>query len=121
RVRAQLRRACGELKEDSSAQMTWGYLFIDLDRYQAFVDDEDACLTRREFDLLVYLAKRAGKVVTRKQLLHDVWGYKYYGDVRTVDVTIRRLREKIERDPSNPCLIITRRGVGYIFVSDEES
>ncbi len=120
RVRAQLRRSHGELEEGHEPAMKWGYLSIDLDRYQAFVDDEDACLTRREFDLLVYLAKRVGKVVTRKQLLQDVWGYKYYGDVRTVDVTIRRLREKIERDPSSPSLIITRRGVGYIFAADEQ-
>ncbi len=120
RVRAQLRRSCGELTAGQDSQMTWGYLCIDLDRYQAFVDSEDAGLTRREFDLLVYLAERLGKVITRKQLLQDVWGYKYYGDVRTVDVTIRRLREKIERDPSNPSLIITRRGVGYIFAADED-
>ncbi|GAB7388522.1 cell wall metabolism DNA-binding response regulator WalR [Bacillaceae bacterium] len=70
-------------------------------------------LTQREFQLLLYLAKHCGQVLTREHLLQSVWGYDYFGDVRTVDVTIRRLREKIEDDPSDPAYIITRRGLGY--------
>lgn len=119
RVRAQLRRAEGDFGGQNSTY-TCGSLTVDMDRYQAYLDGEDAGLTRREFELLAYLAERQGKVVTRKQLLHDVWGYQYYGDVRTVDVTIRRLREKVEKDPSDPSIIVTRRGVGYLFVGEQE-
>ncbi len=117
RVRAQLRRYNDQVASPVSNVLECGYLTIDMDRYQAFVHDEDAGLTRREFELLAYLAQREGKVVTRKQLLEEVWGYQYYGDVRTVDVTVRRLREKVEADPSSPSMIVTRRGVGYIFVT----
>ncbi|MFP4200792.1 MAG: response regulator [Bacillota bacterium] len=121
RVRAHLRRASGS--GDSRHEggiMDYGRLRIDTNLYQAYVDGEDAGLTHREYQLLSFLAEREGRVVTRKQLLQDVWGYSYFGDVRTVDVTIRRLREKIEVDPSDPTLIITRRGVGYLFTGDAE-
>ena len=74
---------------------------------------EDIHLTHREFELIHYLAKHVGQVLTREHLLQTVWGYDYFGDVRTVDVTIRRMREKIEDTPSAPQWIITRRGVGY--------
>ncbi len=117
RVRAHLRRYNEQVSSATSNVLDCGHLRIDRDRYQAFVDGEDAGLTRREFELLTYLAEREGKVVTRKQLLEEVWGYQYYGDVRTVDVTVRRLREKVETDPSDPSLVVTRRGVGYIFVT----
>ena len=76
-------------------------------------------LTRREFDLFYYLANHRGQVLTRENLLQTVWGYDYFGDVRTVDVTVRRLREKIETDPANPEYIMTRRGVGYFMGEDE--
>lgn len=72
-------------------------------------------LTHREFELFHYLSKHMGQVMTREHLLQTVWGYDYFGDVRTVDVTIRRLREKIEDDPSHPEYIVTRRGVGYFL------
>ena len=76
-------------------------------------------LTRREFDLFYYLANHRGQVLTRENLLQTVWGYDYFGDVRTVDVTVRRLREKIETDSANPEYIMTRRGVGYFMGEDE--
>ena len=72
-------------------------------------------LTLREFELLRYLAERENKVFSREQLLEEVWGYEYYGDIRTVDVTVRRLREKLEDDSSSPRYIMTKRGIGYYF------
>ena len=72
-------------------------------------------LTLREFELPTYLAEREDKVFSREQLLEEVWGYEYYGDIRTVDVTVRRLREKLEDDSSNPKYIMTKRGIGYYF------
>jgi two-component system response regulator VicR len=81
--------------------------------YVVYKDQQMLDLTHREFELLHYLAKNIGKVLTREHLLQTVWGFEYFGDVRTVDVTIRRLREKIEDDPSEPEYIITRRGMGY--------
>lgn len=119
RVRAQLRRAAAVVPvAGDEGVMEYGRLKIDYNLYQAFIEGRDAGLTRREYQLLVYLAERQGRVVTRKQLLQDVWGYSYFGDVRTVDVTVRRLREKIEVDPSDPHYIATRRGVGYLFAGE---
>src|SRR5699024_10126330 len=77
-------------------------------------------LMHRELDLFYYLARHLGQVRTREDLLEAVWVYDYFGDVRTVDVTVRRLREKIEPDPSNPQLIVTRRGVGYYLRNPDE-
>ena len=76
-------------------------------------------LTHREFELLHHLATHIGQVMTREHLLETVWGYDYFGDVRTVDVTIRRLREKIEDTPSRPEYILTRRGVGYYMRNND--
>ena len=76
-------------------------------------------LTHREFELLYHLASHIGQVITREHLLETVWGYDYFGDVRTVDVTIRRLREKIEDTPSRPEYILTRRGVGYYMRNND--
>ena len=76
---------------------------------------EDLDLQPKQFDLLTYLVRNRGTVLTRDQLLHNVWGYDYAGDTRTVDVHIRWLREKLEEDPANPKLIQTVRGVGYVF------
>ena len=75
-------------------------------------------LTRREFEVLKFLAQRPGQIVTRETLLEKVWGYEYYGDIRTVDVTIRRIREKIEKNTSNPKILITKRGIGY-YISNK--
>lgn len=92
-------------------------LFIDNDMYMVYKDGTPLDLTHREFELIQYLAKNSGKVMTREHLLQAVWGFEYFGDVRTVDVTIRRLREKLETDPSRPEYIITRRGLGYLMRS----
>ncbi|MUT67471.1 response regulator [Paenibacillus sp. NEAU-GSW1] len=90
-------------------------LFIDTDMYVVYKDGEPLDLTHREYELVYYMARNSGKVMTREHLLQAVWGFEYFGDVRTVDVTIRRLREKIENDPSRPEYIMTRRGLGYMM------
>lgn len=124
RVRAQLRRQrhLGEARSngDNAAQeepqgLKLFNLFIDTDMYVVYKNGQPLDLTHREFELLHYLARNSGKVMTREHLLQAVWGYEYFGDVRTVDVTIRRLREKIEDDPSRPDIIMTRRGLGYLM------
>ena len=94
-----------------------GVLTLDLDRFEVMVNDRIIDLTLREFEVLKFLATEPGQVVTRETLLEKVWGYEYYGDIRTVDVTVRRIREKIERDTSNPKILITKRGVGYYLAS----
>ena len=94
-----------------------GELTIDSDKFEVKVKDEIIDLTLREFEVLKYLANQPGQVVTREVLLEKVWGYEYYGDIRTVDVTVRRIREKIERDTSVPKILITKRGVGYYIAS----
>lgn len=90
-----------------------GELFLDLDKFEVKVRGKIIDLTLREFEVLKYLAKDPGQVITREVLLEKVWGYEYYGDIRTVDVTVRRIREKIEKDTSSPKILITKRGVGY--------
>lgn len=92
-----------------------GDLVIDIDRYEVKRDNIVIELTLREFELVKYLALQVGQIFAREKLLENVWGYEYYGDVRTVDVTVRRLREKIEKDPGSPEYIMTKRGVGYYF------
>lgn len=94
-----------------------GDLSIDLDKFEVKVKDDVIDLTLREFEVLKYLANQPGQVVTREILLEKVWGYEYYGDIRTVDVTVRRIREKIEKDTSAPKILITKRGVGYYIAS----
>ena len=90
-------------------------LVIDRQRFDVFVNGRCAELTQREFELICFLAAIPGKVFSREELLHEVWQYEYFGDLRTVDVAIRRMREKIEEDPGKPKYIITKRGVGYYF------
>lgn len=94
-----------------------GSLELDLDKFEVKVRGEIIDLTLREFEVLKFLASQPGQVVTREVLLEKVWGYEYYGDIRTVDVTVRRIREKIEKDTSTPQILITKRGVGYYIVS----
>ena len=95
-----------------------GDLCLDLDKFEVEVRGQKVTdLTRREFEVLRYLAQKPGQVVTRENLLEKVWGYEYYGDIRTVDVTIRRIREKIEKNTANPKILITKRGVGYYIDS----
>jgi two-component system response regulator VicR len=122
RVKAHLRRQAKMVKL-SAAQpepvkeqgLRVFNLVIDSDMYVVYKDGVPLDLTHREFELLHYLARNSGKVMTREHLLQAVWGFEYFGDVRTVDVTVRRLREKIEDDPSRPEYILTRRGLGYMM------
>ncbi|VTS17126.1 two-component response regulator [Streptococcus pseudoporcinus] len=120
RVKAHLRRtetietAVAEDNASSGNQeLTIGNLQILPDAFLAKKYGKEVELTHREFELLHHLANHIGQVMTREHLLETVWGYDYFGDVRTVDVTVRRLREKIEDTPSRPEYILTRRGVGY--------
>ena len=96
-----------------------GELQLDLNKFEVKVRGKIIDLTLREFEVLKYLANQPGQVVTREALLEKVWGYEYYGDIRTVDVTIRRIREKIEIDTSSPKILITKRGVGYYLSSKQ--
>jgi len=133
RVKANLRKAeisVQTVREKEKPQMivpqqeniiTIGELSLNLDKFEVIVRGETIDLTLREFELLRYLANQPGQVVTREALLEKVWGYEYYGDIRTVDVTIRRIREKIENDTSSPKILITKRGVGYYLSSKEEA
>lgn len=117
RIKAHLRRSDRTKKEEETDDhlVLLGSLEIDSISYTVKKDGVSLDLTQREFTLLHYFATHCGQVLTRDHLLQAVWGYDYFGDARTVDVTIRRLREKIEDDPSNPLFIITRRGIGYTF------
>ena len=122
RVKANLRKSEVSLnvseekyKENENSKIEVGDLSLDLEKFEVKVRGTVIDLTIREFEVLKYLANQPGQVVTRETLLEKVWGYEYFGDVRAVDVTIRRLREKIEDDPSKPKYIVTKRGVGYYF------
>lgn len=95
----------------------FGEITIDFDRYEVYKRGEAIELTNREYDLLKFLAQKQPQIFTREALLEQVWGYEYLGDVRAVDVTIRRLREKVEDDASKPKFIMTKRGIGYYFMS----
>ena len=126
RVKANLRKAEITSKSSSETQseskvesniITVGDLSLDLNKFEVKVRGEIMDLTLREFEVIKYLASQPGQVVTREVLLEKVWGYEYYGDIRTVDVTVRRIREKIEKDTSNPKILITKRGVGYYIAS----
>lgn len=128
RVKANLRKAeitakAMENETDSKESetntniLTVGDLSLDLSKFEVKVRGEVIDLTLREFEVIKYLANQPGQVVTRETLLEKVWGYEYYGDIRTVDVTVRRIREKIEKDTSNPKILITKRGVGYYIAS----
>lgn len=114
RVKANLRRVEIDTSAEGSRILS-GDLSIDLDKYEVKKREDVIELTLREFELLKFLATQENQVFNREQLLRDVWGYEYYGDIRTVDVTVRRLREKIEDDSSNPKYVLTKRGVGYYF------
>lgn len=116
RIKANIRRtALEEMAATKTTSVQCRDVYIDLDRYELKRGDTPIELTLREFELVKFLAMHASQVFTREMLLEKVWGYEYYGDVRTVDVTIRRVREKLERDPSNCEYILTKRGVGYYF------
>ncbi len=116
RVRALLRRSnlsAGAAEKQS--QLSAGQIRLDEEGRRAYKDGQEVVLTMKEFDLILFLMKHPGKVYSRDSLLNLVWGYDYLGDSRTVDVHIRRLREKLERDPAVPEMILTKWGVGYYF------
>ncbi|MBU7451050.1 response regulator YycF [Leuconostoc citreum] len=125
RVKANLRsrKAVSQHSEEVTVHnedIALGDLTIHPQAYMVSKAGQDIELTHREFELLYYLAQHIGQVMTREHLLQQVWGYDYFGDVRTVDVTVRRLREKIEDNPSHPNWLATRRGVGYYLRPDAE-
>ena len=125
RIKANLRRQSStnnvaQQVVDDSSDIKVGSLAIHPDAYTISKDGVDIELTHREFELLRHLAKHIGQVMTRDDLLQTVWGYDYFGDVRTVDVTVRRIREKIEETPSHPQILMTRRGVGYYLKPSED-
>lgn len=132
RVKANLRKRDFEIEDTSNApeknnekkrehkKIKIGAMELDLDRFEVRINDRCIDLTLREFEVLKFLALEPGQVITRELLLEKVWGYEYYGDIRTVDVTVRRIREKIEEDTSNPKMLITKRGVGYYLAVPED-
>lgn len=124
RVKANLRRQSsndnGQVADNEHKDIKIGDLVIHPEAYTVTKRGENIELTHREFELLHYLAQHIGQVMTREHLLQTVWGYDYFGDVRTVDVTVRRLREKVEDNPSHPIWLITRRGVGYYLRNSEQ-
>lgn len=124
RVKANLRRqevVTSAVEDGREADIQIGDLTIHPDAYTVTKRGENINLTHREFELLHYLAQHQGQVINRENLLQTVWGYDYFGDVRTVDVTVRRLREKIEDNPSHPQWLITRRGVGYFLANPNQN
>jgi len=122
RIKANLRKSEANIvpQEDKieTKKINVGKLLLDLDKFEAKVDGKVIDLTIREFEVLKFLAMQQGQVVTREVLLEKVWGYEYYGDIRTVDVTVRRIRGKIEQDTANPDILVTKRGVGYYIKTE---
>ena len=119
RIRAILRRSVNSPKEDETTSnpevLVEGAVRLDLERHELSVDGELVSLALREFELLSYLMENSGRVVTRESLMQNVWGWDYIGDTKTIDVHVKRLRSKIESDPSAPLRISTIRGVGYRY------
>ena len=120
RIKANLRKSEikdinveNEVTQGQNKKIVVGALELDLDKFEAKVEGQIIDLTLREFEVLKFLATQSGQVITREVLLEKVWGYEYYGDIRTVDVTVRRIRGKIEKDTANPKILMTKRGVGY--------
>jgi len=120
RIRALIRRAgmSGGSKRTDTETLTAGHVTLDLAKRVADKDGVTVDLTVKEFDLMELLMRNPGRVYSRENLLDLVWGYEYQGDFRTVDVHVRRLREKLELDPANPRLILTKWGVGYFLRQD---
>ncbi len=114
RIRALLRRTVHS-QDDSANQLSIGTITLDLDARNAYRSDELVDLTAKEFDVIEFLMKNANRVYSRESLLDTLWAYEYRSDIRTVDVHIRRLREKLEINPADPQYIMTKWGVGYYF------
>ena len=122
RIKANLRKSeissVPQEEKIETKKIVVGRLALDLDKFEAQIDGKVIDLTIREFEVLKFLAMQQGQVVTRELLLEKVWGYEYYGDIRTVDVTVRRIRGKIEKDTANPDILVTKRGVGYYIKTE---
>lgn len=117
RVKTNIRRAAVAEAPPAEGGNTIrrGDLVVDLERHSVFKKGESLELTQREYELIKFMASQPGRVVSRQELMSQVWQYDYYGDLRTVDVAVRRLREKLEDNPAEPVYVITKRGVGYYF------
>lgn len=115
RIRALLRRAGRSEKKQASNTLTIGTITLDLDARNAYRNDVLADLTAKEFDVIEFLMRNPNRVYSREMLLDTIWAYEYRSDIRTVDVHIRRLREKLEENPAEPKYILTKWGVGYYF------
>ena len=113
RVRALLRRAGMTAQKERGSRLFAGHITLDPDERSVWKGKESVELTAKEFDLMELLMRNPGRVYSRESLLNVVWGYEYAGDYRTVDVHVRRLREKLEMDPAHPAYILTKWGVGY--------
>jgi DNA-binding response OmpR family regulator len=119
RIRALLRRAASSAQQQREAdRLTQGSITLDVAERAAWRDGRPVDLTAKEFDLMVLLMQNPGRVYSRENLLNLVWGYEYIGEFRTVDVHIRRLREKLEPDPASPEHILTKWGVGYYLANN---
>lgn len=125
RVKANIRRSAmapvqGEQVQPASGnKLELGRVTVDQEKATVYKDGNPLELTQREYDLICYLASQPGKVFSREALMEHVWNYEgYVGDVRAVDVAVRRLREKIEDDPASPKFIVTKRGMGYLFAGE---
>ncbi len=120
RVRAGLRRAGLASQGDTEERevLVGGPIELDVDRHEVRLRDEEIPLRPKEFALLEVLLRRRGRLLTRSELISEVWGYDYFGDTKTLDVHIKRLRKKIEDDPKKPHLILTVRGIGYKYSDD---
>ena len=114
RIRAVLRRQ-GDSSSSTEGVITAGPVRIDVERHQVNINDQLVSLPLKEFELLEFLVRNSGRVLTRSQLIDRVWGSDYFGDTKTLDVHVKRLRAKIEKDPANPTYIQTIRGLGYKF------
>jgi len=114
RIRAVLRRQ-GDVTNTAEGVITAGPVRIDVERHQVNINDQLVSLPLKEFELLEFLVRNSGRVLTRSQLIDRVWGSDYFGDTKTLDVHVKRLRAKIEKDPANPLYIQTIRGLGYKF------
>ena len=121
RVRALLRRSGAAVQKAGGGELTAGHIRLDTVERSAWRDGTPVELTAKEFDLMELLMRNPGRVYSRENLLNVVWGYEYIGDYRTVDVHVRRLREKLELDPANPEYIRTKWGVGYYLSGRKES
>lgn len=116
RIKAIIRRSSKRnAREEDSSLIHVGELSLDRESRRVFIAGEEINLTAKEFDLLELFLTNPGKVFSREKLLNVVWGYEYPGDVRTVDVHVRRLREKVEKNPSDPHYVYTKWGVGYYY------